>query len=171
MIRCGILVGAEISNTLELEMVHGLGVGQELLYIAVLTDLKRIGVFHLLESLNGIHALLAQAGKLVTGILYFPQTVIQTDLSLDGVGCADPMDCSLALAVAVGFTGLGIGYILAVNLLNGTVGSLLAACAEYYIGTLEAYLTALTQTEILGGSILHKVLALNPEFAAECYLV
>ena len=82
-------------------MIQRFGIGQELFNIAVLTYLKRVGVLHLLECIDWIHAFLTQACQFVTRVLYLPQTVIQTYLGLDGVGCADPVDGSLALAVAV----------------------------------------------------------------------
>ena len=80
---------------------------------------------------------------------------------------AYPVDCTLNLAVATWHTGLCIRIVLSVNGSYLAVLVLLATCTLNDICILEAHLVAWSHTEVLLWSILHKVIALNPQLAAK----
>ena len=77
---------------------------------------------------------------------------------------------ALNLHVGISLSGLGLRDIFSMNLHDIAVSILYDALlwvlrALYDIRILESYLLARTESEELLRSILHEVIALNPEFA------
>ena len=102
MIGCGVGVGREITDALELEIGQRLHRGSKRLYITVLEDAERVGVDDLFHGRHSITVLLfTDSCHIVTGILYLPQTVIETYLGLDSMCTTDPME-GLAFDLTVG---------------------------------------------------------------------
>ena len=105
-------------------------------------------------------------GSLV-GSLGGKQAVEHAHLGVDGVLCADPVQGSLHLAAVGGVATTGGRVVGAMDAGDVALGIFLHALGGDEIGIAQSHLAAQAQAEILLGSLLHKVLALDIELAAE----
>ena len=129
--------------------------------LAVVEDLQAVGVEVVEEG--------AAFGHFV-GSFGSKETVEHSHLGIDGVTGTDPVDGAFHLASVGGVAATGGGVVGAVDAGNVALGVLLNACAGYEVGIAQTHLGARREAEILLGRILHKVVTLYVEFAAEGHL-
>ena len=101
MLWCGVRVGREVTDALELQVGERLHRGSIRLNIALLDDVQRVRVDHLLHGSHCVAVLcLTDGSQLIAGILHLPQTVVEAHLGLHGMGTTHPVE-GLALDLAV----------------------------------------------------------------------
>ena len=135
-----------------------------------------VGVHHASHGGNAFHPLLIlESFQLVAWILYFPQTVVEAYLGLDGIMAAHPVEgLSLDFAISTGKSAACLWVVGTVDGGHATIGVLVAGVllvALDDVGILQAHLLTGSQTHKLLLGHLHEVVALNPYLAAELHLM
>ena len=77
------------------------------------------------------------------------------------------MERAFHLAIGAFEAAAAFGVVFAIDFLDGTVGGFLATRAFHDVGVFEAHFLAGHHAEEFLGRVFHKVLALNPQLAAE----
>ena len=78
MIGCAVLVDGEITDSLELEMVEWLDIGEIFLHLAHRTDFQRGRIHHFLHRFEWREAVVLQTCEFVARIFNLPKTVVHT---------------------------------------------------------------------------------------------
>ena len=159
VLRGAVIVRCEISASHELQVIAGFGICEPRLELCVLQDNEGIRI----EVVQVVACLSA-------GVLGCKELVVESDLSVDGMSCADPVACSLDLSSVRSLSSAGLGVIGAVNDCDLSVGILLAACGLDVVGCLQSDLVSDVESVISLGRNLHEVLALDVELFAEGHL-
>ena len=151
---------------------HG---GGKRLDITVCQDLQIVWIHHLFSGLGIGETFVLQACQFVTGILDFPQTVIETYLCLLGIVAAHPVQgFPLDLTVSTRLSAASLGIIGAVDGRNTSFGILVAGMflvALNDVGILQAHLLARGQTHKFLLGLFLEIIALNPDLTSKLYLM
>ena len=160
MLGSGVLgVGAEVTQTHELEGGGSLGTCQAGFYLTAGEDFQRIGVQVLHQSFH--------AGGV--GVNSVEQVVVQTDLCVhSGLGIHPVDGSALDLAAVGGIAAPGLGIVGSKNLHHIAVFVGDAAGALDQVGTLQTALGAVgVQALVLGNGLSQEIIGLDPQVPGE----
>lgn len=145
VLRCRIVVGCEITDTLELEFLALCGILDDKRFeLGMFNHHKRLGIEHLAEVAVGLGC----------RVLYIKETVVQTHLCINGMLGRYPVECAFHLARCSGEAAAALGIVGAVDSDDIAVGiSLDIFCTLDDIRTFEThFLTGSKAEELFGDS-------------------